>query len=140
MHPVERSRKTGTPAPDLPSHRRPGSPLYAAPGSERPHFWKEFGQNSRTALSVVVGGLLGVVWGASTLASGSMSHRLLGVAGLAAGVVVWASYFLRFNSRLVSTHWWAGSRPRLLARALVLHAWQAFLVIAFMAWVVSRVL
>ena len=116
-------------------HRREGNAQVAAsPASFREEVWA----NPHGLLFFAVGGLLGVLWGGSTLLhDGPTWQRGLGLVAALAGALVWVSYFLRFQPYLLAGERWERTRPRRVMRAVLARSWAVFVAVAGLAWLID---
>ena len=119
------------------SHRRPGRSRLSVPADTfRDEVWANPGQ----LLLVAVGGLLCMGWGGATAwDEGPAWQRGLGVVVAASGALVWVSYALRRHPSWSTGERWTRTRPRRVLRAVLVHAWPAFLVASVGAALVGRV-
>jgi hypothetical protein len=117
-----------------PRHRSEGKAKLSPPQT----FTEEVWWTPWRFLVVGGSGLLAVPWGGSTLfTSDSIWHLALGACTVAAGVLVWASYFLHFLPNLLAAEHWTATRPRRAMRAVLAHAWWVFLGAVYIAGVAN---
>jgi hypothetical protein len=118
-------------------------PRHRSEGKAKLSFWQTFTEEVWYTpwRHLVVGGsgLLAVTWGGSTFfTSDSIWHRALGACTVAAGVLVWVSYFLHFLPNLLAAEHWTATPARRAMRAVLAHAWWVFLGAAYIAGVANE--
>lgn len=128
----------------LPTHRRPGPTVVRFP--TEPRFWKTAWDNPREPMLVGLAVVAALLFGSHAVTSGgSVLFRVLGMVTAAAGLLLLASYILRFHQAVLDDDRWLGSRTRRVARAMLKYCYYAFEAIAllallawFLTWLAGR--
>jgi hypothetical protein len=118
-----------TPTADV-RHRREGK---AQVGKEQPRLGAVLRDNPREVILTVLGVVIAVGWGTSLISSGSTGTQLLGLLCVLGGLLLGASYLLRFNPRYLRDPRWSSSRTRRVLRLLLAHGWVAFFAVYLVA-------
>ena len=108
------------------SHRRPGPAAIRMP-AEPVTFRGVLADNFREVLFIAASVLAALVWGGSSVATGdSPAARAAGAATIVAGLLLLASYALRFRRPVLEDDRWFRSRPRRVVRLVLVYAWGVY--------------
>ncbi|HEX2892419.1 MAG TPA: hypothetical protein VHO29_00265 [Marmoricola sp.] len=115
------------------NHRRSGPSAIRRPPRDRGPV--TFGQvlraNPREVMALVVAALIALTWGVRTAVVGEPAgERILGAVGVLGALLLLASYVLRFWRPVLDEDRWSRSRPRRLARFVLLNAWEVSFIAA----------
>lgn len=130
--PHAQGRASATPA----THRKPGPATVRMPPAEPPTFGQVLADHYRQVLWVVLGVMLALIWGArAVLVENSVGERASGFAAVCGGLLLLASYVLRFRSEPLDHAWWSESRARMAARFVLAHTWRIYYIVILVAGV-----
>jgi hypothetical protein len=114
------------------SHRRPGPSVVRFP--TEPRFWKTVRDSPREPACVGLVIFAALFFGSRAITSGdSVLYRALGIASTFAGLLLLASYVLRFHQAVLDNERWSTSRSRRVLRALLKYSHGIFESIALLA-------
>ena len=114
------------------SHRRPGpAQIRLQPAG----FWREVYENPREPAAVLLGVVISLGWGLTTLVDpASVAQGLAALSAVVGGILLATSYYLKFRPNALDEPFWERSRASRVSRWVLRNTWWVFILAALIYW------